>query len=355
MGFRFRKSFKVAPGVRVNLGKKSASVSFGGKGIRHTVSTTGRQTSTVGIPGTGIYYTESYSGKKRNSNNNTYNNYSNTNYSDNLSEVESFNNSIGYITSFHKECDYDYNWNEIVNRPSPLNNEGKGINEIETQQTLENYVPGFFENSFKFLKNRKIKTLENNIIAGKEKDKQSYDDWKKLSNQGKSILDGDLDAYTDLIQDVEFSSNLIGFVPNFQLKTKSSDMMTIDFDINIEDVIPESYKTLTSTGRLSIKKYNKTSYYSLIQQYVCSFAFRIARNIFGLLPIKTTLINIQTNTLDTQTGNMVKNTILSVKMDRTIFQSLNMESIVPVDALNNFDHNIKFLKTKGFQPIEKIM
>ena len=37
MGFRFRRSFKIAPGVRVNLNKKSASVSFGTKGLKHTV------------------------------------------------------------------------------------------------------------------------------------------------------------------------------------------------------------------------------------------------------------------------------------------------------------------------------
>ena len=41
MGTRFRRSFKVAPGVRVNLNKKSASISFGPKGLKHTVSTTG--------------------------------------------------------------------------------------------------------------------------------------------------------------------------------------------------------------------------------------------------------------------------------------------------------------------------
>lgn len=48
MGFRFRKSFKVAPGVRLNIGKKSISVSFGGKGVRHTISSTGRRTSSIG-------------------------------------------------------------------------------------------------------------------------------------------------------------------------------------------------------------------------------------------------------------------------------------------------------------------
>ena len=67
MGFRFRKSFKVAPGVRLNVGRKSASVSFGGKGLRTTVSTSGRRTRTVSIPGTGISHVSTSGGKRANS------------------------------------------------------------------------------------------------------------------------------------------------------------------------------------------------------------------------------------------------------------------------------------------------
>lgn len=63
MGTRFRRSFKVAPGVRVNLNKKSASISFGPKGLKHTVSTTGKSHTTVGTPGTGLSYTTSSGGK----------------------------------------------------------------------------------------------------------------------------------------------------------------------------------------------------------------------------------------------------------------------------------------------------
>lgn len=59
MGLRFRKSVKIAPGVRVNVGKKSTSVSVGGKGFRHTVSSSGRKTTTVGVPGTGLSYVSS--------------------------------------------------------------------------------------------------------------------------------------------------------------------------------------------------------------------------------------------------------------------------------------------------------
>lgn len=56
MSLRFRKSFKVAPGVKLNLNKKSASVTFGEKGFHHTLNSSGRKTTSVGIPGTGLYY-----------------------------------------------------------------------------------------------------------------------------------------------------------------------------------------------------------------------------------------------------------------------------------------------------------
>lgn len=67
MGFRFRKSFKIAPGVRVNLNKKSASISVGTRGARITKSTSGRTTTTVGIPGTGISYSQSHTSKRKTS------------------------------------------------------------------------------------------------------------------------------------------------------------------------------------------------------------------------------------------------------------------------------------------------
>ena len=57
MGWQFRRSFRLGPGVRLNLGKKSASVSFGVKGAHYTTGTRGRRV-TVGLPGTGLYFTQ---------------------------------------------------------------------------------------------------------------------------------------------------------------------------------------------------------------------------------------------------------------------------------------------------------
>ncbi len=70
MGLRFRKSVKVASGVRINLGKKSASITVGDKGFHHTVSSTGKKITSLSAPGTGLSYS-STRGKKPNDSKNS--------------------------------------------------------------------------------------------------------------------------------------------------------------------------------------------------------------------------------------------------------------------------------------------
>lgn len=56
MGLRFRKSIKIAPGIKLNLSKSGVGMSVGTKGARVSFNSKGRVTKTVGIPGTGISY-----------------------------------------------------------------------------------------------------------------------------------------------------------------------------------------------------------------------------------------------------------------------------------------------------------
>jgi hypothetical protein len=53
MGFRFRKGFRIAPGVRLNLSKGGSSWTLGRRGA--SVNVGGKQDRvTVGILGTGV-------------------------------------------------------------------------------------------------------------------------------------------------------------------------------------------------------------------------------------------------------------------------------------------------------------
>lgn len=66
MGFNFRKSLKITPGVRLNVTKKGiSSVSVGPRGAKLNVGKKGTK-ATVSLPGTGLSYT-SYKPHQNNS------------------------------------------------------------------------------------------------------------------------------------------------------------------------------------------------------------------------------------------------------------------------------------------------
>ncbi|MDR5801588.1 DUF4236 domain-containing protein [Caballeronia sp. LZ001] len=60
MGLSFRKSVKIAPGIKLNFSKSGMSASLGGRGLTYT--TRGRVTAS--IPGTGIKYTSTSSSSR---------------------------------------------------------------------------------------------------------------------------------------------------------------------------------------------------------------------------------------------------------------------------------------------------
>jgi hypothetical protein len=56
--FRFRRSFRLLPGLRLNLGKRSASLSVGVRGAHVTFGGPQGTRTTISAPGTGLSYTE---------------------------------------------------------------------------------------------------------------------------------------------------------------------------------------------------------------------------------------------------------------------------------------------------------
>lgn len=65
MGLRFRKSIKIAPGVKLNLGKKSTGISVGNKFGGVSINTKTGVTTRVSAPGTGMSYTSRIGGKHK--------------------------------------------------------------------------------------------------------------------------------------------------------------------------------------------------------------------------------------------------------------------------------------------------
>lgn len=67
MGLRFRKSIKIAPGVKLNIGLKSVGISVGGKHAGISInSKTGATARVSAGHGTGLSYVTKIGGGKKN-------------------------------------------------------------------------------------------------------------------------------------------------------------------------------------------------------------------------------------------------------------------------------------------------
>ena len=62
---RFRRSLKIAPGVRLNVTKTGFGVTAGPRGAHYSINSSGTRTRSVGLPGTGLYYQDRSSSRGR--------------------------------------------------------------------------------------------------------------------------------------------------------------------------------------------------------------------------------------------------------------------------------------------------
>ncbi len=74
----------------------------------------------------------------------------------------------------------------------------------------------------------------------------------------------------------------------------------------------------------------------------------------ALLPVDTVVVYAVDSFLNTATGHTEDVTVLSVAFDRNTLSRLNFQLVDPSDALQNFRYNMKFLKTSGLKPVERI-
>lgn len=369
MGLRFRKSIKIAPGVKLNVNKKSVGMSIGGKGCTYSLNSSGRRTTTVGISGTGLSYSQTSGAKKSKSTSRSYNSsaYSQramiqqqkqeaklAELESNKLEVDEYENYIDLIRNVHHECENTVQWNSISIAPAPFVKGEIGPAEAEARLNLENFVPTLVEKMFpKKAADRKSK-LELALIESKEIDEASYQAWEESTVFANRILSGDIDAYYEAIITSNPFEDLVDFGSGFEFGTDDADTMEIEFMVKSEQVIPEKSKSLTKTGKLSEKNLSKTAYFDITQDYVCSCSIRLARELFALLPIQNVLVHATDQILNTATGNSEEHTILSVMFSRERFNSTNFSKIDASDFVESFEHKMSFKKTTGLQSVERL-
>ena len=267
------------------------------------------------------------------------------------------------IISLHHECRARLDWRAIESQSEPKKPKYKQPLTNETNEKLDNFKPNFIEKFLRIQDWRK-KTLEDNVNKAKLADEQNYTEalekfelskrnWEQkqdLANRLKTDKNAVLEAlqeYLD-IEDLPVGKNV---------EFKISDEMQIDVNLKVlpyEDVIPEEVYSLRQSGTLSTKKMPKGKGLELYQDHVCSALLRIARETLGVIPLDTVRANAVVNAINTQTGHLEDQVIVSAIVVRDTLSKLNLRKIDPSDSLSNFVYNMQFQKTKGFEKVDKV-
>ncbi|RKS86888.1 hypothetical protein DES39_0092 [Orbus hercynius] len=274
-------------------------------------------------------------------------------------EVKEFENHLNALITLHVKTSKYIDWLElsISSKPNPpiMSYENKNI----AVNAYETFSPNFFQKLFKRT-NKIKKLLQQKIEIAENTDKELYkqsikkfdlklSEWKKDIELSKKVLSYDEESFNHILQN---RSELPLACLKYKLDIKEDKLLRISIYINGQEIVPTEVKLLLKSGKVSTKKMSKTKYYEIYQDYVCSILFKVAREVFALLPVKETVITIFDHILDQSTAYLRDIPILSSLMINETINKLNIDKIDPSEALKNFSHNMSFKKTTGFEPVE---
>ena len=265
MGLSFRKSITILPGVKVNLSKSGVSLSAGIGGLHGSINTKGQVRGTASIPGTGVRYTKT---KKL------------TDLIPGIGGEEEKKKSTG-ATKSHKEPD--------------LKPEKK--DEALKRGEVSKAIMKIYAVSDKQIDWINIKNSESNL---------GYENWEYLKENASAVLDGDIDTYLKVIQDVNPFDELQALGSTFECGSDNPMKMSVECTVNADAVLE-----------------NCKDDAELLADYVAGVALKAARDLFALLPlwqIEVTAINDGKN-------------VLNVKFQRDSFEQLDFNKVDASDAI----------------------
>lgn len=279
-------------------------------------------------------------------------------------EVEEHENRISLLQSFHQDCSSVWNWESILNSSPPQKPTKERTHESNAMDAFDSYTPTMGDKVFRKIKKKKV-ILEEKILEGEKKDEEEFqsklkkynvefEEWNDIKKLAERILSGDLEGYKDAFDQINPFSEISGIGSSVSFSFIDAKTISVQLNVNSQEVIPAEEKRVLKSGKLSTKKMPISRYNEIYQDYVCSGVLRIARECFAILPFDTVYVTAISELLNSQTGHIEKSPILSVMIPRSTLDKINFDAIDPSDSMRNFIHSMKFKKTIGFEVVEEI-
>ncbi len=395
MAIRFRKSIKVAPGLRINVGKTGASCTFGARGASVNVSKQGVYANT-GLPGTGLSQRTRVGSSSRGSTissdkpGNASQPYMDLNVKIELNDDGAlvFRDGEGHrlseeLIAVTKKQQGDALRILIEKKQNEINSEIESLGLLyihtpspdkkpkyrptlfsESKPLAPTMVkPNFFQKFFESQKN-KIEIKNQEALQKFNKDMGAWNarsqEHQEAENKMKKLIEVEIyedecamqKYFEEALQDIFWPRETLISV---EILNKGS-LVYIDVDLpEIEDMPQRKAKAATRILKLDLKDMSDTEIRKLYMKHIHAIAFRIVGEAFSVLPVaEEVIISGFSQRVDKATGDINDEYLFSFKVPRITWSQINFKKLNDVDvveAFSNFDMQRTMTKTGVFKPI----
>ncbi|MCK4621671.1 MAG: DUF4236 domain-containing protein [Desulfuromonadales bacterium] len=397
MALRFRRSVKIAPGIRMNLGKRGVSLSAGVRGASVTYGRGGLY-GNAGLPGSGLSYRGKIAGGS-----------ASRARSAGQRQTPTVDTSVGVKLSLQddgtveildedglplpakhlkllKEQKRDFirewlseqcdNWNQgidsilnlhLATPPADLQIAYELVAfDIAQPRKPQPKSAGFWGKIFK----SKQQKVDRENQAAEQKFKGEFMAWRgsKAEYESKELErreliekrrfqapDGMQDFLSAVFSDIEWSRETL---VSFEV-SDSGKFVCLDIDLpEIEDM-PTEQATVAARGfKLNIKARSDTQRRKEYMKHIHAILFRLIGEAFVALPtVETVMASGFSQRPHKQTGQINDEYLLSLKVSRTQWNQINFSNLEVLDlpeCFEMFEHRRKMTKTGVFTAIEPL-
>lgn len=388
MALRFRKSIKLAPGLRMNLSGSGLSWSLGPRGASVGIGRRGTYLNT-GIPGTGLYSRQRLSGGSAQSPQASRPGTTQMKITVSISDdgTLTFKDANGSPIAEHlieaaKKQQGDKIKALIQDKCDEINEQVEALGKIHeyTSPPVEHAfqakpfgepkpqapapkIPGFlckfFKSCVEKVERENAKAMEQHSadLAGWESRKAQHDEAETteaefLDKLNAGVSDAIASYFEAVLQDIAWpKETLVSF------DMPSSGTLAVDVDLpEIEDM-PDKTAAVPQRGfKLSVKEMGPTQVQKLYMRHVHAVGFRIAGEAFAASPkINEVVVSAYSQRPDKATGKIGDEYLYSARIERSKWMAIdfgNLGNLDVVEAFGRFDLRRDMTKTGVFKPVE---
>lgn len=267
--------------------------------------------------------------------------------------VEWYDNQLDWIETIHQTCGEAILWDVIAASPPSFRRGEPGPKEKLAAQNLADFKPTRMQ---KLLKQDIIikQELENQVAVARDLDQQDYQEWKRLSDFARDILDGNRTAYLRVLEEMAPLEDLIILGSGLEFSASHAAAVEVELDVNSEQVIPREVRKLTDGGSVEVTLMDVSDRNELERKYICGSVLKIACEMFALLPLERVLVHARDTKINSLTGQEEYVTVLSIQFERGVLTAVDLQQEACLQLLDHFPHHIQFDPASGFKPVEKL-